>query len=198
VKREQLLLDFERAISWLNVNKTRKLDLSHDSEGPYSFLLTFLPQLGWPKQDPRWEVGQTAALAFLSYEPDHNNFLLRRSVPTKAPLLRLSQTTFDTQIRTQIAESIRLSQPLPFRALLDAEWLANCTIGIKGKKPESVTGLPIVGKNPAQPEIETTIWGVLLFFERWKQEDYQFKEIGQAFALFMARYMNPNQPRKRA
>ncbi len=81
-------LDLRRANAWMQSNR-RALQLSR--EAPYQWLVAFFQELSWPGNDPRWNAGPLRGLLYLSWEPKHENFLLRRAFPFHRSFLPLSQ-----------------------------------------------------------------------------------------------------------
>src|SRR6266850_6336204 len=118
-------LDISRACDWL-VNNESSIEIK---DGVYNFLTILWAELGWSLKDPRWESGPIAAIAYLSYERGkgsrEGNFLLRRSAPTNVPLLGISQTRFDYNVRQALQ-----NRSEPVRRSPAASWLRGCEHGM--------------------------------------------------------------------
>ena len=83
-------LDLKRATRWLRSNHGAQQLVR---EAPYQWVVTFLHELSFPGNDLRWSNGALRAMIYLSREPTHNNFLLRRAVPFDLSLLEAEPIT---------------------------------------------------------------------------------------------------------
>ena len=167
-------LDISRACDWLFHNR-KQVEIK---DGLYSFLTTLWAELAWPLKDPRWESGPIAAIAYLSCEQGNGdqeeNFLLRRSAPPTVPLLRLSQTRFDSGVRKALK-----AQSGQVRRSRSASWLRGCEQGMSQHGYKAAVVIPVrTGKR---------LWGALLVLER-TTEHRDYLQLADALGKFLCHY----------